>query len=147
MAPLVSVLCPTRGRPGALEKSLAGLLDLATAPARVEILLGADPDDDATLALPLPWQASRWTAPHRYGYASLHLYYNALAGQATGRWHMLWNDDALMVTPGWDDVIAARTEDVLLWPYVPEEQGMNCFPIWPSLLVQADGARQPGHVQ
>ncbi len=132
MAPLVSVLVPSRGRPGALEKSLAGLLDLATAPAQIEILIAADPDDEATLALPLPWQASRWTAPQRYGYTHLNEYYNALATQATGRWQMLWNDDARMVTPGWDSVLAERTEDVLLWPYVPEEEGMNCFPIWPA---------------
>jgi hypothetical protein len=39
------------------------------------------------------------------GYDSLHEYYNELASKATGDWLMLWNDDAVMETEGWDEKI------------------------------------------
>ena len=39
------------------------------------------------------------------GYENLHIYVNTLAGAATGEWLFFWNDDCLMVSEGWDDVI------------------------------------------
>ena len=132
MSPLVSVLCPTRRRPREFQSSISSLVRLADDPERVEILAAIDPDDASYWDWVLPPGVRVWTAPQRYGYRHLNEYYNALARQATGHWQMLWNDDALMVTPGWDSVIAERSEDVLLWPFVPEEEGMNCFPIWPA---------------
>ena len=100
---VVSVLCPTRERPVQLEASITGMLDLAAAPHEVEILVAADPDDHSPLSL--PWQATVWTAPRRYGYEHLEAYYNELAAIATGEWLFIWNDDATMETPGWDAII------------------------------------------
>ena len=110
---------------------------MADDPSRVEVCAAADPDDVPDVA----GVDVLHVTPSRYGYRNLHLYYNDLAGLAAGRWHLLWNDDAVMVTPGWDSVVAERHEEVLLWPYVPQEQGMNCFPIWP-----ASWFRLMGHV-
>lgn len=39
------------------------------------------------------------------GYENLHIYVNTLAGAATGDWFFFWNDDCLMVSEGWDEVI------------------------------------------
>jgi len=43
------------------------------------------------------------------GYENLHVYVNTLAGNATGDWLFFWNDDGVMVTEGWDDVIRSYT--------------------------------------
>jgi hypothetical protein len=39
------------------------------------------------------------------GYQKLNVYYNTLAGLAWGQWLMVWNDDALIDTAGWDLVL------------------------------------------
>ncbi|HEY6117710.1 MAG TPA: glycosyltransferase, partial [Candidatus Dormibacteraeota bacterium] len=113
---MISVLLPSRGRPKALEETITGLLRLADEPDAIQVLVAADPDDDGTLAAELPDQVTVWTAPQRYGYPRLHEYVNALAAQAGGDWLMLWNDDARILTPGWDQAIEAAPQAVL-WPH------------------------------
>ena len=130
---VISVLCPTRERPVALEATTVGLLELAADPHEIEILVAADPDDRSPLSL--PWQASVWTAPERYGYAHLEEYYNHLAGMAKGDWLFVWNDDATMETPGWDAIVRGQAP-AMLWakpcnpeaePWMPSE-----FPVIPA---------------
>lgn len=114
MSDTISVLCPTRGRPGILAASIRILLALAERPERVEILLAVDEDD------PVDYEGKVWAqfaargAPRvnghvtrfpRQGYSGLNEYLNALAKIATGRWCMLWNDDILMATPKWDAIL------------------------------------------
>lgn len=127
---LISVLLPSRGRPKALAESVSTLLGLADRPGGIEIIIAADPDDEPTLQTELPWQARLWTAPERYGYSRLHEYVNRLAEQADGDWLMLWNDDARILTPGWDTVIEAAPTGVL-WPHSNDIPTCNTFPIWP----------------
>jgi len=43
------------------------------------------------------------------GYENLHVYVNTLAGSASGDWLFFWNDDGVMVTDGWDEVIRRYT--------------------------------------
>ena len=127
---MISVLLPSRGRPKALEETITGLLRLANEPDAIQVLVAADPDDDSTLTADLPDQATVWTAPERYGYPRLHEYVNALAAQADGDWLMLWNDDARILTPGWDQAIEAVPQAVL-WPHSNDIPTCNTFPIWP----------------
>lgn len=130
--PLVSLLLPSRGRPGPLATTIGQLLALADRPDRVEVLVAADPDDPATTAVPLPVQATVWTAPERYGYPRLHEYVNRLAAVAAGTWLMLWNDDARLFTQGWDSRIAAVPPNRVLWPHSNDVATCNTFPIWPA---------------
>lgn len=127
---LVSVLLPSRGRPTALAGTINRLLDLADRPDGVQILVAADPDDPGTCGADLPRQATVWTAPERYGYPRLHEYVNRLATQADGGWLMLWNDDARILTEGWDTIIGAQPPGVL-WPRSNDIATCNTFPIWP----------------
>jgi hypothetical protein len=129
----ISVLCPTRCRPRQLRESFESMMDRADRPHEVEFLAAVDPDD--------PWLEFQswtgpsfwiWTAPERYGYERLHEYYNALARTARGRWLMLWNDDAVMQTRGWDTVIAGKTCDQALQPWHSDGgYAHNDFPVWP----------------
>lgn len=128
---MISVLLPSRGRVKALTDTVEGLLGLADRPGSIEILIAADPDDPDTHTGDLPWQASVWTAPERYGYPRLHEYINRLAEQADGGWLMLWNDDARMRTAGWDRLVEERAPSVL-WPHSNDIATCNTFPIWPK---------------
>src|SRR6202011_3753544 len=79
----------------------------------------------------------------RVGYASLHSYYNELATRATGDWLMLWNDDCIMQTPSWIDVVRSHDgEIVVLNPRTNHDNweiDMNVFPILPRKMVELMG--------
>jgi hypothetical protein len=98
-----------------LEKSLRSLIDLADLKLNqdIEIIVKCDDDDVAT---------SRWleshpelysvytSGPRGNGYADLHLMYNQMCVLSRGKFLFLWNDDAVMLTPGWDLEIAQHDD-------------------------------------
>lgn len=141
---MISVLIPSRGRSQSLLETIGGLLGLAADPGDVEVLIAADPDDGPTLALaedgPLPPQARIWVAPERFGYKHICDYYNALDAIAAGPWSFLFNDDASLLTPGWDEIIRAEPPGVL-WPRADYAAEINTFPVWPTAWT-----RHLGHV-
>jgi hypothetical protein len=142
--PLVSVTFCSRGRPEDLKEVLWGLALKATHPERVEYLIGVDPDDDMTMKTEpdLPPQAHLWVAPERYGYKGLHHYLNALALLARGHWLFWLNDDARVLTDGWDEVIAQH-RDAVLWPHANHLDHAVLFPIWPKSWSDAAGLVTP----
>ena len=108
------MILPTRGRPEVLLKSLKTVVDKASDPSRVEILLGIDEDDPETKAMLQGELATylkekgvecRASIFKPLGYTQLHTYVNTLASGAKGQWIFFWNDDGLMVTEGWDKII------------------------------------------
>lgn len=120
-----------------LRTSYMSLVNLADDPGRVEFLAALDPDDPwVHESWPLPWtrmQVTAWVASERYGIWRLHEYYNRLARQARGKWLMLWNDDAEMLTQGWDSLICERSCNQCLQPW--HSNGgytHNDFPVWPK---------------
>lgn len=111
---VISVLLPTRGRREMLKRSLESLINTASDPSRVELLLGIDDDDEGVkeyiqneIAPFLKEQLVECRAQifKPLGYENLHTYVNTLAGAATGEWIFFWNDDGVMLTENWDDVI------------------------------------------
>jgi len=127
-ASAIAVLLPSRGRPEALAESIASLRVCADQPDRVDVLVAADPDDPATVAAADACQAAVWIAPQRFGYANLHQYVNALAKVASAEWLLLWNDDARMLSPGWDSRIVEAPQGVL-WPAHNDSPTLNVFPV------------------
>jgi hypothetical protein len=112
---LVSVLVPSRCRVPMLEKSLKSLVDLADGRVgqQIDIIIRYDDDDTGTRDY-LDANTDLWTTaihgPRGNGYADLHLMYNDMCKQAMGRFLFLWNDDAEMLTPGWDREIARHDD-------------------------------------
>lgn len=108
----VSVLLPTRKRTRMVEHSVASVLSLATDPSQIEIAVAYDDDDEESHNY---FSSDRWKTfvgsrggtqiafqcPN-WGYSDLHNYYNLMAERSRGRWLLVWNDDAVMLTPGWD---------------------------------------------
>lgn len=141
MPPLVSVLLPSRGRPESLRATIGGLRRLADDPAQVEVLVACDPDDTATFDA--AWEADAdhvLMAGERYGYHRLHEYVNRLAAQASGVWLLLWNDDATMLTEGWDKVVADEPAGLrVLHPANNQGPVLNTFPVFTRDLYQLLG--------
>ena len=143
-ASVISIILPTRGRTGgALEDSLTSLLENANTPQRIEIMLGVDDDDKETI----DWvnnKAADFVKPFGcackakifspLGYEQLNVYVNLLAHSSTGNWLFLWNDDALMQTKGWDDIV--ESYDGQFKCLAPKDNHDHPFAIFP--LIPAD---------
>ena len=139
----VSVLVPSRGRVAALEAAEKALLDLADLPGEVEFLVALDPDDPDLYSYvdSLP-DGQFWVAGERYGYTRLHEYYNHLAEMAAGDWLLVYNDDARMLTPGWDTIITNAPPGVLKMQ-ANHNGGGNLFPAFPAAWAKALGCVSP----
>ena len=121
---VISILLPTRGRTDVLKKSLESLINTASDPSRLEILLGLDDDDEAIRPYiekniaPFMQEKSvecRANIFEPLGYEKLNIYVNTLASSASGSWLFFWNDDALMETDGWDDIIESKNGEFKLF--------------------------------
>ena len=137
----LSLLLATRGRTDALSRSVASVFELADHPERIQILFGFDRDDAQGLAhwnqVLRPWLDQHG---HNYiamkfepmGYTSLHIYNNKMAQQARGEWFVIWNDDAVMETRGWDtEILRHRDEFRLLAFRTHQDHPYSIFPILP----------------
>ena len=114
----ISILPPTRGRTEVLKASLMSLLDNVKEPKEIEIMLGMDEDDTDVISYvkdelgPILQEKGVETKANIFkplGYTNLHQYVNTLAGNASGDWLFFWNDDCLMETKNWDEVINSYT--------------------------------------
>lgn len=139
---MISVLLPSRGRPGSLQRSITSLHAGRTGHHPVEVRVAADDDDPATRQAAEQAGAVVTLGP-RHGYTALHRYINQLALEAihthgtTGHWLALWNDDAVMRTPGWDRAVVEHDgQDLVLDPDTNHPPHERCtFPIVPARLV------------
>jgi len=138
----VSVLLPSRRREALLRESVASLAATAAHPEQVEVLIAADPDDPATqgFTIAAPPTVRVLTAPQRWGRGWVHEYYNWLALQATGHWLLIFNDDAVMETPGWDKILCEQEPGIVV---VGSNHGDHMFVAAPAAWVQAAGHMSP----
>lgn len=136
----ITLLCPSRGRLKSLADSIWSARRTATDESRIKAVVVADPDDMETVSVACDLRVRCMVAPQRFGYAGLHEYYNLAASAAEPGWLMVWNDDASMLTPGWDEVVASQPPGVL-WPEHNDRNHDHCnlFPIWPSTWSAATG--------
>lgn len=137
----ISVLLPTRGRTDALKRSLNSLFDTADCVNNLELMLGMDDDDTDTRAwiesnlLPeLDDRGISYTVLEfqPLGYARLNEYVNALARHSQGDWFFFWNDDAVMLSQGWDSKIREKmTEFACIRIPTHNQHPYAIFPIVP----------------
>jgi hypothetical protein len=137
----IAVLLPTRGRTDALFKSVFSLYDLADNPDRIELHLAFDRDDEVgknyftnTLKPWLDGRNANYTAClfDPLGYIQLHVYNNQLAAKTNSRWLVIWNDDAIMQTSGWDtEIMKYQGNFKLLAFHTHKDHPYSIFPIVP----------------
>ncbi len=95
----ISVVVPTRGRPGLARELMNDLYRNAIDPDEVEVLLLVDEDDTPSHSLDhAKLRVRRWIGPRR-GMGALTCFAGAVAA---GRVLLLLNDDIRMRTYGWD---------------------------------------------
>lgn len=152
----ISILLPTRGRPKPLEQCLRTLLDRAKDPSRIEVMLAFDNDDVENIAhftkviqpylddLGVEYSAIQF---ERLGYMRLNEYLNELAQHSQGSWLFFWNDDAVMKTQDWDQVIRDNAQEFnLLRAETNHEHPYAIFPILPKKWVEIAGHLSPHQI-
>lgn len=137
----ISVVLPTRGRSQALKSAISSLVDKVDQIGSIEILLAFDDDDVESQQyfekeiVPLLLDSNtvfEAVSMPRLGYARLNEYVNHLANSSQGRWIMMFNDDARMITQGWDTVIREyHGQFALLRTDTNHEHPYAIFPILP----------------
>ena len=138
-----AILLPTRGRTDGLTRGVTSIVDLAKQPDQLEFLFGLDDDDTVGLehfsTVIQPWLDDRDIAYQAVcfesmGYVGLNRYYNTLAQSACSDWLFVWNDDAVMNTPGWDEVIRKHDGQFkILKIHTHNEHPYSIFPIVPKI--------------
>lgn len=127
----ISILLPTRKRLKLLKKAVDSLINNARYPDKLQFLFGVDEDDNETFLYlkrsKYPNQLALQFKP--IGYENLHKYNNTLAGYATGRWIMFFNDDAIMNTKNWDEKIMDFEDEFCLLRF--KEQTNHPYSIFP----------------
>jgi len=152
----ISILLPTRGRPKPLEQCLRTLLDQAKDPSRIEVMLAFDNDDTENINyfteviqpylddLGVEYSAIQF---ERLGYMRLNEYLNELAQHSQGSWLFFWNDDAVMKTQDWDQVIRDNAQEFyLLRAETNHEHPYAIFPILPKKWVEITGHLSPHQI-
>lgn len=137
----IAILLATRGRQEPLMRSLQSLVDLADNAKRIQFMLAFDRDDavgiDYFVSTVQPWMDQQGLQYHAevfepMGYINLHKYNNAMAAKTASNWLVIWNDDAVMETQGWDTVIASYTGQFqLLAFHTHRDHPYSIFPIVP----------------
>ena len=140
---LVSFLCPSRGRPELLARSVASLAS-RTNRTDWEVLVALDDDDPQRTAYDSTIVSIY--SGERKGYARLNeTIADLLIPHAKGHWVWLWNDDALMETQDWLEVLAKESADGVLCPKTNHENGsLNVFPIIPKAWIAIAGWAKNG---
>lgn len=107
--PTFSLIVPTRRRPLALRRFLDSVANTATHLEQIEVVLVVDEDDRESFAFVEGRLVCRATvgAPGRTMGALNQAGYAA----STGRYLMLLNDDVVVRTRGWDEVLARHLDE------------------------------------
>lgn len=145
----IAVMLPTHKRTDALSRSIFSLINLASDLTRIQFILGVDNNDPIGQEhfinaiqpefdrLDINYEVLEFEP---LGYTGLNVYYNTLATRADADWLMVWCDDAIMSTQGWDDRISECTgEFKLLKVHTHNEHPYSIFPILPAEWVELRG--------
>lgn len=131
----VSFLIPTRRRTRYLDKLIKSIVEKSSKKRDFEILFKVDNDDQETLSFFLNYSNEElkkyfkcFVTPRGNGYADIHKYTNFLCEYSSGEWLFIFNDDCLMETDNWDDLINDLNIDGLKEPCVLEPCGYSDGP-------------------
>lgn len=151
----ISVLLPTRQRTNLVKRSLHSIATTAQDPTQIEVLVAYDNDDAESQDFFCSQEWPQWLTEHgmsgqafavpRWGYRSLHEYYNYLARYSKGSWLLMWNDDAMMETDWWDDRVRQNDAWRMLLHITCRNLVMNCsiFPLFHKDWIDLFGTVSP----
>jgi hypothetical protein len=134
MNKLISILIPTRNRFDSLLKAIGSILKTTKHLEKIEIILRFDSDDINSLSrtseLPTDKIDINIMIGPRYKYIELHKYVNEMCEKTTGEFIAWFNDDCVIETEGWDEIIEKYIGKIVcFYPNNKETGGGNIFPI------------------
>lgn len=107
--PILTVLLPSRNRFDMLLKTINSFANTCKNISNLEIIIKLDDDDTSSISrleeIRKDVNIKVIISSQLNGYASLHEYANEMVKSATGDWCLFGNDDCLMMTKDWDDII------------------------------------------
>lgn len=107
---LISLIVPTRGRPGRMLSFLRSVCDHASAPQNIEVVMVVDEDDPASHALTFDGLSLvPVVVPAGLTMGSLNM---AGYEASRGKYIMLTNDDVVVQTAGWDEKALAAFRSI-----------------------------------
>lgn len=106
--PLISILVPSRGRPGEFRRLVDSALSTSTFPNRIEVVAYLDDNDPETVSYPYR-PGLRYITGEQI---LLSECWNRCAELAEGDILMHCGDDIVFRTPGWDSVVRKAFEAV-----------------------------------
>jgi hypothetical protein len=137
----IAVMLPTRGGSQSLTNSIQSIITTARTLDRIVFVFALDRDDtdgieyfQNTMSEWLDSKDINYSAIlfNRLGYTAINEYYNHMASQVSADWYFIWNDDAVMNTKAWDDVIRqCNGEFKLLKVHTHRDHPYSIFPIVP----------------
>jgi glycosyltransferase involved in cell wall biosynthesis len=119
--PLISVLIPTRKRTKPLIDSINSVLEMSSDRSWIEFVIKVDEDDAETIDIVNQLLATDLlvklvVSPRGNGYSDMPRYVNEMCQVASGDWFFFFNDDAIITTPRWDEMIYYITSCGGGWP-------------------------------
>lgn len=129
----ISLLLPTRGRKALLERLFDSLYQTTSDLSRVEVVLCVDDDDTETLDMGFDpvFHVRKVVGPR----TTMGAYNTKCLENASGNIVILFNDDIVVRTSGWDQAIIdfdARHEDKIYLAYVNDlfkKKKVGSFPV------------------
>lgn len=150
--PLISILMPTRKRPQLLMQAVRHFLVNTVDHKNIEFVFRYDDDDHETGELlqnaqgKLPMTVLR--GPRGRGYLDMHHWVNGMCSVAKGDWIFVANDDAALMSYGWDKILE-NFAHIPGWHGVEEISVLGCYvnhaPAEAFLLVRREVVQVMGH--
>ena len=152
----ISILCGTRGRPELLAKSFASLKANTVQKDKTHLWIYVDDDDQimrqaiANKTIPEPGLPIHWhIAPRTAGLGQIHQALWNASGRAS-EVYMFASDKSDFATPGWDDVIRAKSAEhpdgvMLAFAHDPNTADQGTYPILGWNWVKTLGYFFPGY--
>jgi hypothetical protein len=152
----ISILLPTRGRCDSLRSSVQSLFERASDPESIQIMFGFDNDDnlgtDYFRQEVEPYLKNQKISYCAFafdpmGYIRLNEYVNYMALKSNANWLIFWNDDAVMETDNWDQIVNNYTGQFkLLAFHSHNDHPYSIFPIVPSAWLDLLGYLSPHQI-
>lgn len=137
----ISVILPSRKRGEMLHRSLGSLRETCDDPGKVEFVVALDDDDKQSVNAIGEFSTDEFPYIYviigeRLGWKGLHEYYARCLRKAQGEWIVMWGDDGLMHTDGWDEIVREQKPGVLYLQGGPAN-GHNVYPIVHRKVIEA----------
>lgn len=113
---LISFLLPTRNRKDMFIESIDSIFNTCVDDISFEVLAAVDADDVETTTQLQNYYSDKtnvnfFTFEERQYYRGFQNYINYLVNQAKGKWLIIWNDDIVMRSYGWNKVIKEYNDE------------------------------------